>query len=72
MDSFALWNRIRIPALLMKGGLSTRMTLEAIAEVKSRAPQATMTVVADADHHITLDNPAGFIRAARDFLADIP
>ncbi|MGZ5164567.1 MAG: alpha/beta fold hydrolase [Burkholderiales bacterium] len=72
VDSFALWNRIRIPALLMKGGLSTRMTLEAIAEVKSRAPQATMTVVADADHHITLDNPAGFIRAARDFLADIP
>jgi pimeloyl-ACP methyl ester carboxylesterase len=72
VDSFALWNRIRIPSLLMKGGRSTRMTLEAIAEVKSRAPQATMTVVPDADHHITLDNPAGFIRAARDFLADIP
>jgi pimeloyl-ACP methyl ester carboxylesterase len=28
----------------------------------------TMTVVPDADHHIMLDNPAGFIRAARDFL----
>jgi pimeloyl-ACP methyl ester carboxylesterase len=72
VDSFALWNRIRIPSLLMKGGCSIRMTPEAIAEVRSRAPQATMTVVADADHHITLDNPAGFIRAARDFLADIP
>jgi hypothetical protein len=46
----------------MKGGRSTRMTPEAIAEVKSRTPQATMTVVPDADHHITLDNPAGFIR----------
>jgi pimeloyl-ACP methyl ester carboxylesterase len=72
VDSFALWNRIRIPSLLMKGGRSIRMTPEAIAEIKSRAPQATMTVVPDADHHITLDNPAGFIRAARDFLADIP
>lgn len=72
VDSFALWNRIRIPSLLMKAGRSIRMTPEAIAEVKSRAPQATMTVVPDADHHITLDNPAGFIRAARDFLADLP
>lgn len=69
VDSFALWDRIRIPALLMKAGRGIRMTPEAIAEVKSRAPQAAATVVADADHHITLDNPAGFIRAARDFLA---
>ena len=72
VDSFALWNKIRIPSLLMKGGRSTRMTPEAIAEIKSRAPQVTMTVVPHADHHITLDNPAGFIRAARDFLAGIP
>ena len=72
VDSFALWNRIRIPSLLMKAGRSMRMTPEAIAEIKSRAPQVAMTVVPDADHHITLDNPSGFIRAARHFLADIP
>jgi len=71
-DSLALWERIRIPALLMKGGRSARMTLEAIVEVKSRAPQVMVTVVPDAEHHITLDNPAGFIRAARDFLTAIP
>lgn len=71
VDSFALWNRIRIPSLLMKAGRSIRMTPESIVEVKSRAPQVKMTVVPDADHHITLDNPAGFIRAAREFLADI-
>ena len=72
IDSLALWNSIRIPSLLMKGGLSTRMALEAIADIKSRAPRVTMTVVPDADHHITLDNPAGFVRAAREFLAGIP
>jgi pimeloyl-ACP methyl ester carboxylesterase len=71
-DSLALWNRIKIPALLMKAARSPRMTLEAIAEIKSRAPQVMMTLVPDADHHITLDNPAGFIRAAREFLADVP
>ena len=70
-DSLALWDRIRIPALLMKGGRSVRMAPEAIAEVRLRAPHVKTTVVPDADHHITLDNPAGFIRAARAFLAEL-
>jgi len=70
-DSLALWDGIRIPTLLMKGGRSVRMAPEAIEEVRRRAPQVKLTVVPDADHHITLDNPAGFIRAARDFLAEI-
>lgn len=67
-DSFALWNSIRIPALLMKAANSTRMTPEAIAEIRSRAPQVTLDLVPESDHHITLDNPAGFVRAARRFL----
>jgi len=70
-DSFEIWNRIRIPALLMKAGRGGRITPEVIAELKSRAPQLAVAVVPDADHHITLDNPAGFIRVARDFLATI-
>jgi pimeloyl-ACP methyl ester carboxylesterase len=71
-DSFGIWSHIRIPVLLMKAGRGGRITPEVIAELKSRAPQLAVTVVPDADHHITLDNPAGFIRAARDFLAGIP
>ena len=69
-DSLALWDRIKIPALLMKAARSQRMALDAVADIQSRAPHVTMTLVPDADHHITLDNPAGFIRAARDFLAE--
>ena len=72
VDSYGLWNRIKIPALLMKAGNSVRMTPESIVEIKSRAPQVKTTVVPDADHHITLDNPGGFIRAAKDFLAGLP
>ena len=72
IDSFGQWDKIRIPALLMKGGRSVRMTPEAITEVKSRAPQVKTTLVPDADHHITLDNPAGFLRAAKGFLAELP
>jgi pimeloyl-ACP methyl ester carboxylesterase len=68
VDSYPLWNQIRIPALLMRAALNKRMTPEAIAQVQSRAPQVQVTVVPDSDHHITLDNPAGFIQAARRFL----
>jgi pimeloyl-ACP methyl ester carboxylesterase len=71
VQSFPLWDSIKIPALLMKGERSLRLSAEAIAEVKSRAPQVKVAVVAHADHHITLDNPAGFIQAAREFLAAI-
>ena len=68
MDSFPYWNNIKIPALLMKGGLSARITPDVIAEVKSRAPQVQVAEVANSDHHVTLDNPAGFIRAMQEFI----
>lgn len=68
VDSYPLWDRIKVPVLLMKAGLSERMTAEALQEITSRAPHAQIATVPDADHHVTLDNPAGFIRAARGFL----
>jgi pimeloyl-ACP methyl ester carboxylesterase len=71
VDSFGQWNRIRIPALLMKAERNDRITPQVIAELRSRAPQLKVAVVPDADHHITLDNPGGFIRVAREFLAEI-
>lgn len=71
VDRFALWDRIRIPALLMRAELSRRMSPEAVAEIRSRAPQVRLATVPDADHHITLDNPSGFVQAARAFLAQI-
>jgi hypothetical protein len=52
----------------MKGERSARINPETIAEVKSRAPQVEVAEVANSDHHITLDNPAGFVQAANKFL----
>ena len=71
VDGPGQWNRIKIPALLMKAERGRRMTPEVIADLRSRAPQLKVAVVPGAGHHITLDNPAGFIRAAREFLAGI-
>ena len=68
VDSFPLWNKIKIPTLLMKGERSRRIDPPTIANVKSRAPQIEVAEVANCDHHITLDNPAGFIQVARAFL----
>jgi len=71
VDSFPLWNKIKIPALLMKGERSQRIDPPTVADVKSRAPQVEVVEVPDCDHHITLDNPAGFIQALDNFINKI-
>jgi len=71
MDSFPYWNNIKIPALLMKGDRSARITPEIIAEVKSRAPHVEVAEVPGCDHHVTLDNPPGFVQVASKFLNKI-
>ena len=71
VDSFPLWNKIKIPVLLMKGERSQRIDPVTVADVKSRAPQVEVDEVPNCDHHITLDNPAGFVTVARRFLDKI-
>lgn len=68
MDSYPFWSRIKIPALLMRGGRSGRITPEVIAGVQAHAPHVEVAAVPDADHHVTLDNPQGFIEAVNKFL----
>lgn len=67
-DGLPRWNHIRIPALLLKAERSQRISPAIFAEVKSRCPQAELAEVLESDHHVTLDNPAGFVSAARRFL----
>ena len=68
MDGMPLWERVKVPALLVKGGRSPRISPEIFEQVKARAPQVELAEVADSDHHVTLDNPEGFVRAVRPFL----
>ena len=69
IDGLPHWNSIHVPALVIKGGRSARITPEIIAEVRKRAPQVEFAEVEGADHHVTLDNPAGFTQAVNAFLA---
>jgi pimeloyl-ACP methyl ester carboxylesterase len=64
------WNRIDIPALLVKGGRSNRITPAIVADARSRCPHVELTEVPGADHHVTLDNPGGFIDAVNGWLGD--
>jgi len=63
-----LWEKVKVPALVIKGERSKRFTPEQLAEVQARAPQVQMAEVPASDHHITLDNPQGFVDAVQKFL----
>jgi pimeloyl-ACP methyl ester carboxylesterase len=68
-DGLLCWNHIHIPALLVKGDRSQRITPEVFAAVQARCPQVELAEVSNSDHHVTLDNPSGFARAVKAFLA---
>jgi len=62
------WERIKVPALVIRGERSKRFGPEELAQIRARAPQVQMAEVAASDHHITLDNPVGFVEAVQTFL----
>jgi len=65
------WERIKIPALLLKGDRSNRISPQVFAQVRELAPQVQVDEVAGCDHHITLDNPRGFVEASKRWLAGL-
>jgi pimeloyl-ACP methyl ester carboxylesterase len=69
IDGMPYWDKIRIPALIVKGDHSPRISPEIFAEVKARCPQVELAEVPQSDHHVTLDNPPGFVDAVRPFLS---
>ncbi len=68
VDSLPCWERITIPALVIKCNHSTRITPAIAVEIKARCPQVEIVTMPDSGHHVTLDNPAGFVAAVRAFL----
>jgi esterase len=62
------WDHIRIPALVVRGALSERITPDIAADVKRRCPHVEIVDVSNSNHHVTLDNPRGFVAAVKPFL----
>lgn len=64
-----MWGKIKVPTLAIRGGAhSPRFTPDIMAEIHALAPQVQVATVHDSDHHVTLDNPQGFIDAVQKFL----
>jgi len=72
IDGLPAWGKVDVPALLIKGGLSERITPAIRAEIEAQCPHLEFAEVAGSDHHVTLDNPAGFVEAVRAFLTKHP
>jgi len=72
MDCFSCWERVRIPALLIKGDLSERVTAQICTDVQARCPHIEFAEVSNSHHHVTIDNPPGFLHAVKTFLAKHP
>lgn len=68
-DGLPYWSQITIPTLLVKGGRSNRVSRELFAEAKARCPHLELAEVPHSDHHVFLDNPRGFERVVKAFLA---
>jgi pimeloyl-ACP methyl ester carboxylesterase len=67
-DGREYWTRIAIPALLVRGAHSERVTDAVFADAKARCPQLRLAEVPDAHHHVMLDNPGGYVAAVTPFL----
>ena len=67
-DGMPLWDKIKIPALLVRAERSQRITAEIHAQAKARAPQLELVEVSKSDHHITLDNPVEFVEKVGAYL----
>jgi pimeloyl-ACP methyl ester carboxylesterase len=66
------WAHIKIPALLMRGDRSNRISPQIIEQVKALAPQVQVAAVPGCDHHVTLDNPPGFVEVCKRWIAALP
>ena len=69
LDGIPYWSSIKIPALLVKGAKSERISPQIVSQIRARCPHVELAEIAESDHHVTLDNPAAFVSAVQDFLS---
>ena len=71
VDGYTYWAKVwdaKIPALVIAGGNSDRITPEVRANLFAAHPEVTVTTVGNAGHHVTLDNPEGYVEALGTYL----
>jgi pimeloyl-ACP methyl ester carboxylesterase len=64
--------RIRCPALLIRGGESALLTAEAALEFSSQLPSCRFIEIAEAGHHILIDQPEALLSSLENFIDEHP
>jgi pimeloyl-ACP methyl ester carboxylesterase len=70
-DPEAAWRscaNMNVPTLLIRGGLSDILSSEVAERMIETIPDARLALVANSGHAVPLDEPEGFLAAAREFL----
>ena len=68
IDGFDYWPRVTTPTLLIAANPSDRITPDVQKKVMAACAQVELKVVDNAGHHVTLDNPSGYISVLSDYL----
>jgi pimeloyl-ACP methyl ester carboxylesterase len=62
------WRSVQVPTLLVRGGVSDVLSTEVAERMLSENPNATLAIVPDSGHSITLDRPDGLIEVLTPWL----
>jgi pimeloyl-ACP methyl ester carboxylesterase len=67
-ERWEAWRSVRCPVLLVRGDDSDILAIETAERMLKENPRATLAVVADCGHSITLDRPDGFLEVLQPWL----
>jgi pimeloyl-ACP methyl ester carboxylesterase len=68
VDTLPFWQRVTCPALFLRAEQSSRLTPALLQQIKDACPQVEAVEVAEAGHHLVLDQPAQTVTLVREFL----
>lgn len=58
IDTFPFWKQVTCPALFLRAAHGSRLTPALLQQIKEACPHVECAEVADAGHHLVLDQPA--------------
>jgi len=68
LNTLPFWQRIRCPALVLRAEHSPRLTPALLQQMKEMCPHMEGAEVAEAGHHLMLDQPEHTVALVREFL----
>ena len=68
VDTLPFWQQVTCPTLFLRAEHSSRLTPALLQQIKDACPQVESAEVAEAGHHLMLDQPAQTVALVREFL----